>query len=319
MARWLLLDLDGALADATAVEDGARLYGGQHQVLLSLWLLALVRHHRGEAGAAERAADGFTALADSLPPCEPVRAGACTLATIHAQRDPERCLRDGLRLAGADFEHAEHGWAGSALPALVRAALAAGRTDDADRWATKAAQRTLGLPAARVRAHLARAELLLARGAANEAAATATAAAAFADSIPAPLDAAEARLLAGRAFALAGDDARAKRELQRVAADAGRGHAGRLRDAASRELRRLGTRVSGAGRRGTHEPLTERERRIARLVATGGSNKDVAATLFLSTKTIENALTRIYAKLGVDSRTQLGDALTAAHDGHAVR
>ena len=57
----------------------------------------------------------------------------------------------------------------------------------------------------------------------------------------APLDAADARLLAGRALAAAGDTEPAKAALQRVAADAGRGGALRLRDAAARELRRLGT------------------------------------------------------------------------------
>jgi DNA-binding CsgD family transcriptional regulator len=48
-----------------------------------------------------------------------------------------------------------------------------------------------------------------------------------------------------------------------------------------------------------------RERGIAELVAQGHSNKQVAGALFLSEKTIQNALTRVYAKLGVRSRTQL--------------
>jgi DNA-binding NarL/FixJ family response regulator len=51
--------------------------------------------------------------------------------------------------------------------------------------------------------------------------------------------------------------------------------------------------------------LTERERSIAELVLLGHSNKQVAATLFLSEKTVQNTLTRVYAKLGVRSRTQL--------------
>jgi DNA-binding NarL/FixJ family response regulator len=43
-------------------------------------------------------------------------------------------------------------------------------------------------------------------------------------------------------------------------------------------------------------------------VAGGASNKDVAAQLFLSTKTVETHLTRIYRKLSVSSRTQLARA-----------
>jgi DNA-binding NarL/FixJ family response regulator len=125
-----------------------------------------------------------------------------------------------------------------------------------------------------------------------------------------------ARVLAGRAHAAAGDAEAAKDALQRVATDAARGGALRLRDDAARDLRRLGSRVSADGRRAARgrsdAELTERERDIAELVAAGSSNKQVAATLFLSEKTVENALTRVYAKLGVRSRTQLTRELTAA-------
>jgi DNA-binding NarL/FixJ family response regulator len=55
--------------------------------------------------------------------------------------------------------------------------------------------------------------------------------------------------------------------------------------------------------------LSERERAIAELVARGRSNKEVASALFLSAKTVENNLSRIYAKLGVRSRTELARAL----------
>ena len=54
--------------------------------------------------------------------------------------------------------------------------------------------------------------------------------------------------------------------------------------------------------------LTEREQTIAELVASGRSNKQVAAALFLSQKTIEHHLSRIYAKLGVRSRVELANA-----------
>ena len=48
-----------------------------------------------------------------------------------------------------------------------------------------------------------------------------------------------------------------------------------------------------------------REREIAELVGQGRSNKEVAATLFLSEKTIENTLSRVYGKLGLRSRVEL--------------
>ena len=134
-------------------------------------------------------------------------------------------------------------------------------------------------------------------------------AAADGDRVDARRDAAEARLLAGRALAAAGRDEAAKAALQQVAADTGRGGALLLRDAAARELRRLGTRIAAHGRRAGGGTLTEREREIARLVTDGHSNKAIAAALYLSEKTVRNALTRTYAKLGVRSRTQLARAL----------
>ena len=88
-------------------------------------------------------------------------------------------------------------------------------------------------------------------------------------------------------------------------------HAFRLRDAAARELRALGTCVGSAGRRASGGELTDREREIAALVATGSSNQQVASILHLSEKTVANALTRTYAKLRVGSRTQLA----VAHSG----
>ena len=53
-------------------------------------------------------------------------------------------------------------------------------------------------------------------------------------------------------------------------------------------------------------PVTDpQERLVARLVSSGMSNREVAAELLVSAKTIEVHLTRIYAKLGVGSRGQL--------------
>ena len=51
--------------------------------------------------------------------------------------------------------------------------------------------------------------------------------------------------------------------------------------------------------------LTQSEARVAALVATGMRNADVAATLFISTATVEAHLTRVYRKLGVQSRAGL--------------
>jgi DNA-binding CsgD family transcriptional regulator len=56
---------------------------------------------------------------------------------------------------------------------------------------------------------------------------------------------------------------------------------------------------------GTDELLTPTERRVAELVASGRSNPEIAATLFVSVKTVEANLTRIYRKLGLRGRVDL--------------
>jgi DNA-binding NarL/FixJ family response regulator len=52
--------------------------------------------------------------------------------------------------------------------------------------------------------------------------------------------------------------------------------------------------------------LTPSERRVAELAASGMTNKDVATALFISPKTVEANLARIYRKLGIKTRAELG-------------
>jgi DNA-binding NarL/FixJ family response regulator len=51
--------------------------------------------------------------------------------------------------------------------------------------------------------------------------------------------------------------------------------------------------------------LTPQELQVARFVAEGRSNKEVAAQLFLSPRTIDSHLRSVFSKLGITSRTQL--------------
>ena len=50
--------------------------------------------------------------------------------------------------------------------------------------------------------------------------------------------------------------------------------------------------------------LTAREIEVLRLVAQGRSNREIAAELFIAEKTARNHVERVYAKLGVNNRTQ---------------
>jgi DNA-binding CsgD family transcriptional regulator len=69
-------------------------------------------------------------------------------------------------------------------------------------------------------------------------------------------------------------------------------------------------RAAGARRRAARsDTLTPQEQRVAAAVRRGASNREIAAQLFLSPKTIEFHLHQIYLKLGIRSRTQLVAAL----------
>ncbi|MGY1664294.1 AAA family ATPase [Geodermatophilus sp. SYSU D00696] len=112
------------------------------------------------------------------------------------------------------------------------------------------------------------------------------------------------RLLFGERLRRSGRRTRAREELA-AAADAFAAldlvHWARR---AEEELRATG-RTARPRRPLPEEPLTAQETRIALLAAQGASNREIAAELFLSPKTVEHHLTSVYRKRGLRSRVQL--------------
>ncbi len=204
---------------------------------------------------------------------------------------------------------------------VVQAWLALDRLDEAElaaeRAETHAAQ--VGLKLGIALSKRGRAAVTLAGGDAPAAAALALEAAAAADAIHARIEAARSRTLAGRALAAAGERERAAAELERAAAELDACGAARYRDEAERELRKLGRRFrrqaapggDGDGLSG----LTARELEVARLVHDRKTNREIAAELFLSEKTVETHLRHIFRKLGVTSRVEVARAVDAADAG----
>jgi DNA-binding NarL/FixJ family response regulator len=62
-------------------------------------------------------------------------------------------------------------------------------------------------------------------------------------------------------------------------------------------------------------PLTPREMQVARLIAVGRSNKDIAAELVISQRTAENHVEHILAKLGFTSRAEAAAWVAASQSG----
>jgi DNA-binding NarL/FixJ family response regulator/tetratricopeptide (TPR) repeat protein len=209
--------------------------------------------------------------------------------------------------------------------AATKGLLALRRLTEADESAARAerAAEALGLNLARATAQRARAAVLLAAGEAPAAARTALDSVDAAEAIHAPLEAARSRTLAGRALIALGDRARASVELEQAATEFDTRGVSRFRDEAERELRRLGRRHrrrSGSMTAGRGvASLTGRELEVAELVRRRMTNREIAAQLFLSEKTIETHLRHIFDKLGVASRASVGRVLEQVDSSEQAR
>ena len=191
--------------------------------------------------------------------------------------------------------------AASFVPDAVESLIALGRLDDAEPLVSLLERNGGRLDRAWMLAVGARcrAMLLAARGDIDAAYRAAQAGMTHHDRLPMPFERARTQLLVGQLQ---------RRRRQREAAS------GTLRQALA-TFEDLGTllwaqraraelnRTSGVR---TEAGLTTSERRVAELAATGITNREMAAALFISPKTVEANLSRIYRKLNIRSRAELG-------------
>jgi DNA-binding CsgD family transcriptional regulator len=161
------------------------------------------------------------------------------------------------------------------------------------RWAIPTAARSRSL-------------VLLASGETDAAASEADRAAAGFETHGFPLDQARSLLVAGRALRRAGQRRHAATALGAAAEIFTRLGAELWLEQTRAELSRANPRP-----RRDHE-LTHAEDRVAQLVATGRTNAEVAAQLYVTVATVEAHLTRIYRKLNVRSRVELAHRLASA-------
>jgi DNA-binding CsgD family transcriptional regulator len=219
----------------------------------------------------------------------------------------------------AQLERTEQLVAGSGLeeptlvpwaPDLVEAYARAGRRDDARRVLVVLERQAAATETAFARAAAARCRGMLD----DDFEAAFASALALAERAALPFERARTQLALGRRLHRARRRAEARERLR----DAHAGFEALGADAwgaqAEHELRAAGARRRAA----LDGQLTPQEQRVAAAVCRGASNREIAAELYLTPKTIAFHLRQIYRKLGVRSRTQLAARLAAADDATAA-
>jgi DNA-binding CsgD family transcriptional regulator len=216
-------------------------------------------------------------------------------------------------------EPAVHPWPEIYSDALV----SLGRLDDAEAvlGRLEASATELGRSSAVAHAARVRANLQAARGDATGAEAAFRAALDAVDRIAAPFDRALVEDGYGRFLRRAGRRREAAARLQAALDGFVALGADPFSDRCRLELRACGSTRAATSDGGSR--LTPQEAAVARLVAEGLTNREVATKLVVSVKTVEFHLGKVFAKLGVRSRSQLAaqvarrPALVADGDGDA--
>jgi ATP/maltotriose-dependent transcriptional regulator MalT len=125
-----------------------------------------------------------------------------------------------------------------------------------------------------------------------------------------PFDVARVELLYGEHLRRARSITRARKHLKVAADTFDRLGARPWASRAATEWRATGATTPDVAP-STMQPLTHQELEIARLAASGLTNKEIAARIYLSHRTVGAHLYRVFPKLGISSRAALRDALTA--------
>ena len=298
----------GRLHDAAAAAADhlglAERTGQESQRMQALYNVSLVDAHLGELSTAEGAAHEI--LAWALPNDDHwlEMSAASALGFVAMSRDETTTARSWLdrwaqlaeELGVVDpgisrffGDHIE------SLVACGEIAAATARTDELERRAIRAARVSASAIAARCRALLAAGE-----GDAAGALRHVERALELDAECPMPFERNRSLLLAGLIQRRARHKAASRTALTEAAAGFAAMGAVGWQQRCQAELQRVGTPARSA------TTLTATEHKVAELAASGLTNRQVAEKSFLSPKTVEANLARVYRKLGITSRAELG-------------
>jgi DNA-binding NarL/FixJ family response regulator len=311
--------LDRAITLSEEAEEIARHIDSRDVLGFALGMRSLALAWAGGADSAKKATD-LAEQAAAIVPAESVwwtrTVTTFRGAALLISGDPGRCLHVMTAAGGSGLSLIQPSIRPLCLDMLTAASVLTGDTAMAREWSARAdaEARRLALPGQRGYALRSRGYLLSATGRHDRAAACFHAAADLLGS---------AGMLVGQAWALAMAAPSAAAAGRREAALAMAGEARSLAQATA-SMTILASadstlqRIAADPREPDHDDplatLTTRERKVARLAATGLTSRDIAAELSVSPRTIDTHLSRIYRKLGLTSRAALASRVAASPD-----
>jgi DNA-binding CsgD family transcriptional regulator/tetratricopeptide (TPR) repeat protein len=302
----------GDFAEAARLTDDvtelARQLGGDFPLMLGLVLRASLAVYRGQHD------DAYTAVADAIDASK--RSGTSwhddwsltALGFLETSLGNYDAALSALEPLLSRFDPSFYPTelvAASFVPDAVEALTALGREDDAEPLVDALERNGRRLDRAWMLAVGARcrAMVLAARGDVEAAVHSAQRALTEHDRLPMPFERARTQLLLGQLTR--GERSESTAVLRDALAVFEQLGTELWADRARAEL--TGRRTKAPARR--QDALTATELRVAELAASGMTNRDVAAKLFISAKTVEATLARVYRKLSIGSRAELGERL----------
>lgn len=306
----------GAMSDAAAfageaLESATRIEADSLRCL-ALGIAAVPAAYAGDGDETRRLAEHCHALAGETGNRLAMAWASWALSLLALSRDDPRAAKAALEPVAAMFEDfVPEPALAFFLPDQIEALIALGRLDQAERMlgTFEEAARCLDRSWARMLGDRCRALLLAARADPDGASAAARDALARGADVEARIEVARTYLVAGRIERRRRNKRQAAQWLAHALESFEQAGACLWAERAQAELGRVGLRHTASSE------LTASERGVAELAATGRTNREIAAQLFMSRKTVEANLARVYRKLGIRSRAELGARLARASSG----
>lgn len=305
--------LAGRWDDAERHISAARELGDQLGTGLvgETWLAALLDAHRGRLAEASRVVQAGLRTADDLDDdwCRRIHQQLAGFVALSAGRMAEAAAAYTTLAATIDANGLVEPLAMRFEPDWIEACVGAGDLDRAAAVLERLAARHRRLPRPWTTLGTARARALLDSATGVDPDASLDALAAARDAVPSdvlPLDRARCLLVAGIVHRRSRRKLPARQALEAAVAEFSAIGAAAFAERARAELARVGSRAP------TPRHLTPTEERVARLAARGRTNRAIPDELFVSPKTVEANLARVYRKLGISTRAELGAAMTRA-------